>query len=211
MSKPGALIEPLTRREQEILVMLVAHCSNKEIASSQSLSVNSVKWYARQIYGKLGVENRRQVAARASLQLSHKTGTLIDQIFSLRNLGTATLRLGKLKQSSEYYSENEALAEKVNWMENEWVKYDLLTFILGMAGIAFEMGDTLTTAWLFGAVEAQFENFFKPLDPWDQAEFDWIVGQVRNQLDEATFASAWAAGRELTLEQAIDEARQVSL
>jgi class 3 adenylate cyclase len=28
--------------------------------------VNSVKWYARQIYVKLGIENRRQVAARAS-------------------------------------------------------------------------------------------------------------------------------------------------
>ena len=33
MKKADALIEPLTRREQEILELLVNHCSNKEIAS----------------------------------------------------------------------------------------------------------------------------------------------------------------------------------
>jgi predicted ATPase/DNA-binding CsgD family transcriptional regulator len=146
---------------------------------------------------------------KASLLLSRDTGLLIATMFSLRNLGIATLRLGKLKQSSEYYSENYALAEKVNWMENEWVKYDLLTFILGMAGIAFEMGDTLTAARLLGSVETQSESFFKPLDIWDQAEFNRIAAEVRSQLDESDFTSARAAGRGLPLEQAIEEARQV--
>src|SRR5512139_1744132 len=66
MEKSEALIETLTRRELEILSLLIKHHTNKEIASSLNLSVNSVKWYARQIYGKLGVENRRQAAAKAS-------------------------------------------------------------------------------------------------------------------------------------------------
>jgi DNA-binding CsgD family transcriptional regulator len=89
MSKPGALIEPLTRREQEILAMLVGHRSNKEIASSLSLSVNSVKWYARQIYGKLGVENRRQVAARAS-ELGLLSTSPVKEISPLTIAGSDT-------------------------------------------------------------------------------------------------------------------------
>jgi DNA-binding CsgD family transcriptional regulator len=74
MTQTDALIEQLSRRELEILALLAQHYTNKEIASNLNLSVNSVKWYARQIYGKLGIENRRQVAARASeLGLLSKT------------------------------------------------------------------------------------------------------------------------------------------
>jgi ATP/maltotriose-dependent transcriptional regulator MalT len=53
------LVEPLTKRELEILSLLAANRTNQEIASALSLSLNSVKWYARQIYTKLGVDNRR--------------------------------------------------------------------------------------------------------------------------------------------------------
>jgi hypothetical protein len=38
------------------------------------------------------------------------------------------------------------------------------------------------------------------------AEYDRTVAAVRAQLDEATFAAAWAAGRTMTLDEAIAEA-----
>jgi hypothetical protein len=63
---------------------------------------------------------------------------------------------------------------------------------------------------LLGSVEAQFKGFFKHLDIWDQAEFDRIAGEVRHHLDEPAFAAAWSAGSELTLEQAVCEARQIT-
>jgi predicted ATPase/DNA-binding CsgD family transcriptional regulator/tetratricopeptide (TPR) repeat protein len=59
------LVEPLTTREFEILTHLAEHRTNREIADLLVLSVNTVKWYARQIYDKLGVGNRRQAVARA--------------------------------------------------------------------------------------------------------------------------------------------------
>jgi predicted ATPase/DNA-binding CsgD family transcriptional regulator len=146
---------------------------------------------------------------QASSELSRETGALIYQMFSLRNLGIATLRQRNLQRSREYYLENFYLAEKANWLENEWAKYDVNTFILGMGGIALELGDITQAARLLGTVEAQFESFFKPLDVWDLAEFNRIAGQVRQRLNEASFTSSWSAGRELSLEQAIAEARQV--
>ena len=151
-----------------------------------------------------------EIHFQASLQLSHETGTLIYPMFSLRNLGIALLRQGNLKQAKEFYLENLSLSESVIWIENKWVTYDVLTIILGMAGFASELGQA-NQAWrLLGVVEKEFESFFKPLDIWDQAEFDRIAGEVRHQLDDLTFNATWSAGRELTLEQALTEARQVT-
>lgn len=59
------LVEDLTGREGEILARIAQGLSNQEISAELNLSVNTVKWYARQIYGKLGVGNRRQAARRA--------------------------------------------------------------------------------------------------------------------------------------------------
>lgn len=61
------LIESLTPRELSILRLLGEHQSNKEISAQLHLSINTVKWYARQIFGKLGVDNRRQAIKRAQI------------------------------------------------------------------------------------------------------------------------------------------------
>jgi len=65
LKKPAALVAPLTRRELEILVLLAASRSNAEIAKSLSLALSSVKWYAQQIYTKLGVNSRKQAVVKA--------------------------------------------------------------------------------------------------------------------------------------------------
>ena len=60
--------EPLNKREQEILERLANGLSDQQIADDLFLSLNTVKWYNRQIYSKLGVSSRTQaiVQARAS-------------------------------------------------------------------------------------------------------------------------------------------------
>ena len=59
------LFDPLTGRELEVLRLLEAGHSNREIASSLVLSLGTVKWYTREIYSKLGVGSRSQAAHRA--------------------------------------------------------------------------------------------------------------------------------------------------
>ena len=60
-----SLVEPLTVRELEILRLIAAGRSNPEIAESLYLSLNTIKWHAKNLYGKLGVSNRVEAAARA--------------------------------------------------------------------------------------------------------------------------------------------------
>ncbi len=59
------LVEPLTRREREILVFLDEGFSAPEIAEQLTLAVSSVKWHIQQLYGKLGVSSKRQAITQA--------------------------------------------------------------------------------------------------------------------------------------------------
>jgi LuxR family maltose regulon positive regulatory protein len=60
-----ALIEPLSERELEILRLIAAGRSNPEIAELLYLSLNTVKWHAKNLYGKLHVGSRIEAVARA--------------------------------------------------------------------------------------------------------------------------------------------------
>jgi len=62
---PPEPAEPLTPREQEVLQLIAAGLSNRQIADQLSLSVNTVKMYSSQLYQKLGVNRRTEAVARA--------------------------------------------------------------------------------------------------------------------------------------------------
>ncbi|HEY3231123.1 MAG TPA: LuxR C-terminal-related transcriptional regulator [Roseiflexaceae bacterium] len=62
---PSALVEPLTARECEVLQILDAGASNRDIAHSLVLSLGTVKKHISNICGKLGVQSRTQAVARA--------------------------------------------------------------------------------------------------------------------------------------------------
>lgn len=50
----------LTKRELEVLSALAAGQTNKQIAASQDVSPNTVKFHIRNLFEKLGVKNRSQ-------------------------------------------------------------------------------------------------------------------------------------------------------
>ncbi len=57
--------EPLSPREIDILRLLDRGLSNKEIARALGLTINTVKWYLKNIYTKLGVARRGESVAAA--------------------------------------------------------------------------------------------------------------------------------------------------
>lgn len=52
------LVDPLSKREIEILMLIAAGLTNQEIGSKLFLALNTVKTHIRNIYSKLGVHNR---------------------------------------------------------------------------------------------------------------------------------------------------------
>ena len=57
--------EPLTQREEEVLELLAAGLTDREIGEQLVISPVTVKKHVANIYGKLGVSNRTEAAARA--------------------------------------------------------------------------------------------------------------------------------------------------
>ena len=68
------LTKSLTRREQEALTYIGEGLTNREIAVQMTVALSTVKWYVRQIYNKLGVDNRKEAISRA-----RKLGFLPDE------------------------------------------------------------------------------------------------------------------------------------
>jgi LuxR family transcriptional regulator, maltose regulon positive regulatory protein len=61
----ASLVEPLSDRELDVLRLLAGGRTNQEIANALYISVNTVKTHLKNIYGKLGVSNRRKAVAEA--------------------------------------------------------------------------------------------------------------------------------------------------
>jgi DNA-binding NarL/FixJ family response regulator len=59
------LAEPLTRREREVLQMLAAGLSNKEIAARLNISDHTAKFHVASILGKLGTTTRTEAVTAA--------------------------------------------------------------------------------------------------------------------------------------------------
>lgn len=58
------LIEPLSKRELEVVALIAEGLSNSEIAARLFISLSTVKGHTASIFGKLGVKNRTEAVAR---------------------------------------------------------------------------------------------------------------------------------------------------
>lgn len=60
-----ALLDPLSKRELEVLQLIAAGRSNEEVAAELFIAVSTVKTHLIKIYGKLEVKRRTQAIAKA--------------------------------------------------------------------------------------------------------------------------------------------------
>jgi LuxR family maltose regulon positive regulatory protein len=58
-------IEPLSERELEVLKLLRSELSGPEIAQQLIVSLNTLRTHTKNIFNKLGVNNRRAAVRRA--------------------------------------------------------------------------------------------------------------------------------------------------
>jgi hypothetical protein len=75
--------------------------------------------------------------------------------------------------------------------------------LAGVSGVLAARGRAKDAARLAGAARVQFLAIPRRLDPVDRGDWERIQAEVRAQLDEASFASAWAEGQAMTVEEAI--------
>jgi LuxR family maltose regulon positive regulatory protein len=62
---PSGLSEPLSEREQQVLRLLQTHLSQREIADELCVSVNTIRFHAKNIYRKLEAHERSEAVGKA--------------------------------------------------------------------------------------------------------------------------------------------------
>jgi predicted ATPase/class 3 adenylate cyclase len=132
-----------------------------------------------------------------SLALHRELGDTINVAIILGNLGETAWRQGNYAEARAWYDESLVICQEVGYTS-------VTIFVLeGCAALAVTQRQPLRAARLWGAAMQLRETSGQPIHPADKPQYDAGVADARAQLDQATFAAAWAAGRALTLEQAI--------
>jgi predicted ATPase/DNA-binding SARP family transcriptional activator len=141
-----------------------------------------------------------------AVRLFHNMGSLEGIVWSTRMLACLVLRGGQARRARQLFLESQSLGRKLPSGDQFGDPGGDLAFVLWMGSVADSLSQSVLAARFLGAVEKVLETFFKPQEFFDQIEYDRLTGKLRSTLDEQTFAAAWAEGRKLTLEQALEEA-----
>ncbi len=150
--------------------------------------------YAARLQG----DNARAAACYAeSLALFQDLGNMWGIAAVQLALGYLAQAQGDAPQAEAYFAESLARYRELGHREGVSV------CLAGSAGVAGSLGQTVRAARLFGAAEGLRAVIGAIGQPIERAAYDASVASVRVQLDSETFAAAWAAGRAMTLEQAI--------
>jgi predicted ATPase/class 3 adenylate cyclase len=153
----------------------------------------------------MGNVERAQAWYQEAMNLAQEGGDRYMLAWSLRNLGRVAHARSDDERARALLLESVLL-----WCEQSFT-YGIGCCLDALAGVAEAQGQPERAARLFGAAQAlrigsHWTQWSWPIGARVDYERDMVA--VRTQLDEATFASAWAEGRAMSLEQAIAEALQ---
>jgi hypothetical protein len=123
---------------------------------------------------------------------------------SLHNLARVALAENRADDAGRLFAESLAIGQELGYREN--VAY----CVEGCAELAAARGEAQTAARLLGAGIGLFERLGVPLEAGEREAYERTVELVTAQLGEATFASLESGGRDLPLEQAVQEAASVA-
>ena len=139
-----------------------------------------------------------------SLAIDRRLGNLPGIADSLGNLAGIVAPTGDLPRAAAL--DAEALAIRRDLGDQMSIAFSLE----GIASTAARAGRLEAAARLFGAAERLREAIGAPLPPTERERYEHSVAIPRDSLPADTFAQAWAAGRVLSLDEAIAEALHVA-
>ena len=119
---------------------------------------------------------------------------------ALHNLGYVSLHEGRFDQAQAQFLESALL------FKAEASSGAMASALIGLACVLARQGHCVHAARLLGAVEATQATLGHKLWPTDEREYERAVALIRSSPSAAAYKTAWAEGRALTLEQAVEYA-----
>jgi tetratricopeptide (TPR) repeat protein len=145
------------------------------------------------------------------LTLLHQQVAQLRQSAALSVLIMVLPALGALVNAQGDSAQARAILREALLLQQQFALHNVygefLDSLEACAGVAVGQGEAVQAARLLGAAEVLRRTKGVQMPPSAGPAYRRAVAAARAQLDDATFAAAWAAGQALTLEQAIAEAR----
>src|SRR5262249_7537439 len=132
-----------------------------------------------------------------SLAISREIGDKQGIACSLYGLGGGAYRQGDYSAARALHEESLSIKREIANKRGIAESLECFAFLA-----AQERPERAAGQW--GAAERLREEIGIPLPPNEREEYDREVAKVQKALGEAAFASAWAEGSDMTMEQAIE-------
>jgi predicted ATPase/DNA-binding SARP family transcriptional activator len=137
-----------------------------------------------------------------SLTLYRELGDTWGVAYSLDGLGDAEEFQGNYASAYSSYKESLTILRELG------DKYGVVCSLEAIAGVAAILHQPDRTARLLGAAESLRETIGAHRQRSEHNRYDRMLTTAQALMDETAFAAAWAAGRAMTMEQAIAYALQ---
>jgi hypothetical protein len=147
-----------------------------------------------------GAYGRAMALYQEALELHQGLGHRWGATITLGNMGSVAHKQGDYARARALHLESMAEFRAMGDKRGMITALTWLALALGGAGQLVE------GARLAGAADVLREALNAPLMPGDRLTYDPEIAAMRTRLGEAAFHSAWASGRALDLETALDEA-----
>jgi DNA-binding CsgD family transcriptional regulator len=138
----------------------------------------------------------------------HEETLALSQKMEDKSGTTLSLFLGALAALGLGYHQRvrELCAQGLGLCQDLGIKRGISNNLRVLAGLASSQGRPVRSARLWGAAEVLYEAIGTPLSPVERLHFGPYIDAAHAQLNEATWEVAWAEGRSMTLEEAVEYA-----
>ena len=134
---------------------------------------------------------------RENLALNRELGRPDVVSVELGNLGALEVLEGNISEAVPFLRESLEIAYKRG--DRYLAPYELVW----LGRVALAEGNPARGATLFAAARTQFDTTGLAMDPDEGPEYDKGLVAIREALDEKAFSAAWAAGKKMSLDEAV--------
>jgi DNA-binding CsgD family transcriptional regulator len=177
---------------------ILEECLAVSRAAGDEVCANAALHFRAEVALLQGEHERAQALFEESLALARARGDRWATADGLFRLAILSRLQGEYERATALMRESLVLRRDLGYT------WGIAGCLEGLAGPAGAQGQPERAAQLFGAADSLREAIGAPPSPAERAVYERDLAAVHTRLGEEAFAAAWAAGRAMPLEQAIE-------
>jgi ATP/maltotriose-dependent transcriptional regulator MalT len=172
------------------------------LALSKELGDKMAIAHSHRLAGRLALSQNKTTIARS---FTEEALSLLREIEDRQGTALSLCLLAQVEACQGNHATARTLYEESLSMAAKGVddKGLIPSCMEGLVSLAAVQGETTWAARLLGAAEALREAIRVTISPIERSGYERLVADVRTNLGEKAFATAWAEGRAMTPEQAL--------